>query len=81
MIVADTNKNPNSIAEANLAIASETRSNTQYLTPKNKKLEQDLQAAQQEIEQLHVAVENTIYAQFYLDEMRETILGEVLTLG
>lgn len=38
VIVENTNKNPNSIAKDNLDFTGEERSNTQYLTIKNKKL-------------------------------------------
>lgn len=81
VIVAGTSKNPNAIAEANSAFAGATRSNSHYLMAKNKQLAQNLQGAQQEIEQLCASAQNVIYAQVYLEEMRATTLGEVSTLG
>lgn len=62
VIVVDTCKNQNAIVEANLAFRGATRSNTQYFTTNNKKLAQNLNVSQQEIEQLHAATQNTIFA-------------------
>ena len=42
VIVVDSNKNPNSISEANSAFVGAERSNTQYLMAHNKKLAQKL---------------------------------------
>jgi len=45
IIVADTRKNPNTIAMANLAFAGGVKSNIEYLMAKNKQLENNLQTS------------------------------------
>ena len=80
-IVVDISRNPNSIVEENLDFVGVTKSNTQYLTIMSKKLRQNLQVSQQEIEKLHRVAQNAASPQIYLGEISAEILGEVSTLG
>lgn len=80
-MVADTNRNTNPISKANLAFAGATRLNTQYLMAKSNKLVQNIQISLQEIDQLREIAQNVAFTHVYLEEKRETILGEISTLG
>lgn len=81
VIVADIRKNLNAIFKPNLAFAGAAISNTLYLMVENKQLAQYLHAAMQEVEQLRAIAMDISSTQVYLEEMREKILSEVLTLG
>lgn len=52
VIVSDTRKHPTTLAEANFAYSREKSSNVKYPMNQNEKIEKNLQAAKQELEQL-----------------------------
>lgn len=79
VIVAYTRKNPNAIFRTNLAFTSAEKWNTKYLMYKNKKLENKLQGAMQEVEQLRTTTQTKTSVEVHLEEMRESILGELST--
>ena len=47
----------------------------------NKYLAKNLQATRKGVEQLSAEVQNTSFAHVYLEELKETILSEVSTMG
>ena len=77
--MGDTGKNPNAIFTTNLAFASAEKWNTKYLMAKNKKLENKLLGARQEAEQLRTTTQTETSTEVCLEEMRESILGELWT--
>lgn len=57
VIIMDTRRKPEAIAAANLAFACATKSNIEYIVVENRLMEQNLQAARQQFEQLQVEVQ------------------------
>lgn len=76
VIVSETRKHPIALVEANLAYAEAINSNVKFLMAENEKLENKLQAARQEVEQLWASMQNAVST---LGEMKTMILASINT--
>lgn len=81
VILTNTKRNLESIVAAKLAFTDATKSNMQYLMAKNKQMEKNLHDARKPTEQLQAEFQKAPPTQVYLEELKASLLGEVLVLG